>query len=91
MIRVFGVVTMTTLIVGLSALSLAYVLIDADNAVKYSPYGNTIADDVAFSRAACMLDFGYSGWVCWYHYWKHSDTLSAHKGLLQHSRSEDFR
>lgn len=61
MIRVFGVVAATTLIVGLAALAIAFVVIDAEVAGQISRYGNEITDDVAFARAGTMHNFSYLG------------------------------
>ncbi len=61
MIRVFGVVAATTLIVGLAALGLAFLIIDEEIAGEITRYGNTITDDVAFARAGTMHDFSYLG------------------------------
>jgi hypothetical protein len=61
MIRVFGVVTSTTLLVGLTALSFAFVMVDRNNAGQISRYGHEIADDVAFLRAGTMHNFSYLG------------------------------
>ncbi len=61
MIRVFGVVTATTLIFGLAALAMAFVLIDAGSVGEISRYGNEITNDVAFARAGTMHNFSYLG------------------------------
>ncbi len=61
MIWVFGVVVMTTLTVGLAALAIAYMTLDADSVGEISRYGNEIADDVAFSVAGTMHNFSYLG------------------------------
>ena len=61
MIRVFGVVAATTLIVGLAALGLAFLVIDAEAVGEITRYGNEIADDVAFARAGTMHNFSYLG------------------------------
>ena len=61
MIRVFGVVAATTLIVGLAALGLAFLIIDEEIAGEITRYGNAITDDVAFARAGTMHDFSYLG------------------------------
>jgi|688.fasta_scaffold658023_1 hypothetical protein len=61
MIRVFGVVTITTLVVGLAALATALVFLDTDNVGEISRYGNEMSDDVAFARAGTMHNFSYLG------------------------------
>ena len=61
MIRVFALVSFTTLIVGLTALAVAYLVIDADMAGQISRYGNDITDDIAFARAGTMHNFSYLG------------------------------
>lgn len=61
MIRVFGVVAATTLIVGLAALAVAFVIVDAEAAGEITRYGNEINDDVAFARAGTMHNFSYLG------------------------------
>jgi hypothetical protein len=61
MIRVFGIVTLTTLLTGLAALALAYVFLDSDNVGRISRYGNEITDDVAFARAGTMHNLSYLG------------------------------
>jgi MFS family permease len=61
MIRVFGVVAVTTLIVGLTALAIAFVVVDTEVAGEISRYGNEMTDDVAFARAGTMHNFSYLG------------------------------
>ena len=61
MIRVFGVVALTTMLVGLAALAIAFLILDADNVGEISRYGNEITDDVAFARAGTMHNFSYLG------------------------------
>ncbi|KAA5544338.1 hypothetical protein FYK55_08285 [Roseiconus nitratireducens] len=61
MIRVFGVVAATTLIVGVVALAIAWLSIDAEHVGQITRYGNEIVDDVAFARAGTMHNFGYLG------------------------------
>lgn len=61
MLRVFGVVAMTTLFVGLLALAIAFVIVDVDNVGEISRYGNEIRDDVAFARAGTMHNYSYLG------------------------------
>lgn len=61
MIRVFGVVAATTLIVGLVALAWAFVVVDFRIAGEISRYGNEMTDDVAFARAGTMHNFSYLG------------------------------
>jgi len=61
MIRVFGVVATTTLVVGLAALAIAFVTVDAETAGEITQYGNDIADDAAFARAGTMHNFSYLG------------------------------
>jgi hypothetical protein len=61
MVRVFGVVAMTALIVGVAALAIAFAVVDADTVNEISRYGNEIDDDVAFARAGTMHNFSYLG------------------------------
>jgi len=61
MIRVFMVVTGTTIIVGLAALATAFVVIDANAAGAIFCYGHEILDDTAFARAGTMHNFSYLG------------------------------
>ena len=61
MIRVFLVVTVTTLVVGLGALMLSFLLIDSDSVGETNRYGNEISDVVAFHRAGTMHNFSYLG------------------------------
>ena len=61
MIRVFGVVAITTLIVGLAALVMAFVVVDAETVGEFTRYGNEIVDDAAFARAGTMHNFSYLG------------------------------
>jgi len=61
MLRVFGIVVLTTLLVGLVALAAAHFFIDANAAGEISRYGNEIENDVAFARAGCMHNFSYLG------------------------------
>lgn len=61
MIRVFGIVVITTLVIGLIALAIAFLVVDADMVGQISRYDNEVTDDVAFARAAIMHNFGYLG------------------------------
>ena len=61
MLRVFGIVVLTTLLVGLVALAVAHFFIDANAAGEISRYGNEIENDVAFARAGYMHNFSYLG------------------------------
>jgi|694.fasta_scaffold03380_10 hypothetical protein len=61
MIRVFGVVTVTTLIIGLLALAIAFLIIDKEQVGRISRYGHEITDVVAFARAGTMHNFSYLG------------------------------
>lgn len=61
MIRVFGVVALTTLIFGLAALAYAYATVDPDTVGEMKRYGNEIANDAAFMRAGTMHNFSYLG------------------------------
>jgi len=61
LIWVFGVVAGTTLIVGLVALAVAFVVVDSEVAGEISRYGNEMTDDVAFVRAGTMHNFSYLG------------------------------
>ena len=61
MIRVFSVVATTTLIVGLTALAIAFGTVDAKSAGEITRYGNEMNDDVAFARAGTMHNFSYLG------------------------------
>lgn len=61
MIRVFGVVVVTTLLVGLVALAISFAVVNAENVGEISRYGNEISDDVSFARAGTMHNFSYLG------------------------------
>lgn len=61
MLRVFGVVIATTLLVGLLALAWSLVSVDASKVGEISRYGNEIVDDAAFVRAGTMHNFSYLG------------------------------
>lgn len=61
MIRVFGIVAMTTLVIGLVALAIAFLIVDKDLIGEISRYDNEMNDDVAFARAAIMHNFSYLG------------------------------
>lgn len=61
MIRAFGVVAATTLIIGLAALAFAFVVVDTEVAGEIRRYSNDITDDVAFARAGTMHNFSYLG------------------------------
>ena len=61
MIRVFGIVTLTTLAIGLTALAIAFLTINADTVSEISRYGNQISNDVAFARAGTIHNFSYLG------------------------------
>jgi MFS family permease len=61
MIRVFGVVAATTLIVGLAALTVAFVVVDTEVAGEITRYGHEMTNDVAFARAGTMHNFSYLG------------------------------
>ena len=61
MLRVFGVVTATTLLVGLLALAWSFVSVEASEVGEISRYGNEIVDDAAFVRAGTMHNFSYLG------------------------------
>lgn len=61
MIRVFGIVAVTTLVIGLVALGVAFAVVDADTVGQITRYGNEIQDDAAFARAGAMHDFSYLG------------------------------
>ncbi len=61
MLRVFAVVAATTLIVGLAALLIAFLVLDADTVGEISRYDNEMKEDVAFARAGTMHNFSYIG------------------------------
>lgn len=61
MIRVFGIVATTTLVIGLVALAIAFLIVDKDMIGEISRYDNEMNDDVAFARAAIMHNFSYLG------------------------------
>lgn len=61
MIQVFGIVAMTTLVMGLLALGASFILVDANAVGEISRYQNEIVDDVAFARAGMMHNFSYLG------------------------------
>ncbi len=61
MIRVFGIVAITTLIVGLVALAIAFATVDPETVGEFTRYDNEITDDAAFARAGTMHNFSYFG------------------------------
>ncbi|MAR08695.1 MAG: hypothetical protein CL681_15210 [Blastopirellula sp.] len=61
MLMVFGVVALTALIVGIIALTFAFLLIQPSNTPELIVYGNDIQDDAAFARAGTMHNFSYLG------------------------------
>ena len=61
MIRVFGVVTLTTLFFGVVALACAYSIVDPETIGEITRYGNEMIDDAAFVRASTMHNFSYLG------------------------------
>jgi hypothetical protein len=61
MIRVFGVVATTTLIAGLVALAIAFIVVDPDAVGEITRYNNEMTDDAAFARAGTMHNFSYLG------------------------------
>lgn len=61
MIKVFGIVTITTLGTGLIALFIAHFTVTSDTAGELTRYGNDISNDVAFARAGTMHNFSYLG------------------------------
>ncbi len=66
MIRVFGVVAITTLIVGLVALLFAFATIGPDTVGEITRYGNEIVDDGAFAHAQLQLPWR----TRWNHHWR---------------------
>ena len=76
MIRVFGIVAITTLVVGLTALTAAFIILDAEAVGEITRYGNEIANDVAFARAGTMHNFSYIGRYRSRH-WCHIDIQAA--------------
>ena len=63
MIRAFGIVALTTLIVGLVALSIAFVIVDPETVGEFTRYNNAIDNDAAFVRAGTMHNFSYLGGI----------------------------
>ena len=63
MVRVFGVVAITTLLVGLIGLLIAFATVDPDTVGERTQYGNEIVDDGAFVRAGTMHNFSYLGGI----------------------------
>lgn len=61
MIKVFWVVALTTLGVGLVALGTSFLIIDPNMVEEFRPFHNEIVDDVAFARAGMMHNFSYLG------------------------------
>ncbi len=61
MMRAFGVVAMTALIVGLFALAISFVVIDIEVAGEISRYRNEIKNDVAFARALTLHNSSFLG------------------------------
>ena len=61
MIRTFGIVALTTLIVGLVALSISFVIVDPETVGEFTRYNNEIDNDAAFARAGTMHNVSYFG------------------------------
>ena len=61
MIHVFWIVAITTLVVGLVALLIAFLTIDPDSVEEFTRFNNQIVDDAAFARAGTMHNFSYIG------------------------------
>ncbi|NEO87788.1 MAG: hypothetical protein F6J87_26550 [Spirulina sp. SIO3F2] len=61
MIKVFGIVVITALVIGLTALAIAFLVINTDTIGEISRYGNEVSDVVAFARAGTMHNFSYLG------------------------------
>lgn len=61
MIRVFWIVVLTTLCIGLSALSVAFFVVDPTTVVDFTRYNHEITNDAAFARAGAMHNFSYLG------------------------------
>ncbi len=61
MIRVFGIVVVTTLLVGMVGLLIGFLTIDAQTVGNISRFGNQIANDVAYARAGTMHNYSYLG------------------------------
>lgn len=61
MIKVLGVVAVTTLIVGLGALVFAIFTLSPESVGELTRYGNKIEDDLAFARTGSMHNFSYLG------------------------------
>ena len=61
MIRVFGIVAITTLTVGLVALAISFMIVAPETVGEFTRYDNEITDDVAFARAGTMHNFSYLG------------------------------
>lgn len=61
MVMVFGIVTLTALVVGLAALALATALLNPSLVGDLHYYGHEIDDDLAFARAGTMHNFSYLG------------------------------
>lgn len=59
--RSFAVVALTALVVGLLALLIAFLVIDAGIAGQQTRYGNEVENDVAFLRAMTMHNCSYLG------------------------------
>ena len=63
MVRVFSVVAITTLLVRLIGLLIAFATVDPDTVGERTQYGNEIVDDGAFVRAGTMHTISYLGGI----------------------------
>lgn len=81
MIRVFGVVTLTTLVVGLSALAVAFLVVDDAVIDDLQRHGYDITDDAAFARAGTMHNFSYLGGFL--------GLITGGIAIVQHRRRQD--
>lgn len=61
MIKVFGVVAATALVVGLIGLGLSFIVYDPARMGDLTIYGNKITDVVSFERVGMMHGFSYLG------------------------------
>ena len=59
--KTYAIVALTALVVGLSALLVAYLSIEPESVGEIVRYGNTITHPVEFARAGTMHNFSYLG------------------------------
>ena len=61
MIKVYWIVAITTLLIGLVALAISYLVVNPETIGEFTRYNNEIVDDAAFARAGTMHNYSYIG------------------------------